>query len=99
MAKLHIRWMQPHRRMVGEAMICPDCEPQGLKSRVRCHGGTSTLMFSDSFYDEEGYHFHDPNGRTSEYSCSNGHQFIMSYLENCPNAECDYGADTMERVS
>ena len=47
------------------------------------------------FYDEEGeYHRHDPNTRSFEYECSNGHIFKIRKPVECPNESCDYGKDS-----
>jgi len=73
-------------------MICEKCKEQGLKSTVRILPGTSTLMYSAPFYDENGvYHDHDPNHHSGGYRCSNGHQWRVSYQASCPN--CDYGGN------
>ena len=65
-------------------MICPECKRQGLKSRVYVGTSSVTLMYSAPFYDEEGkYHDHDPNTRTTSYSCSNGHKWVESSCGSC----------------
>lgn len=57
--------------------ICPECKKAKQKSTVVCLGGTSTLMATQSYYDEEGnFHYHNPNITTMQYECSRGHRFI-----------------------
>ncbi len=73
-------------------MICQECKAAGLKSRVTPHGGASTLMYCEPFYDEEGkYHHHDLNVLTSSFSCSNGHQWVTKSHPKCPG--CDWPND------
>lgn len=60
-------------------MKCPECVEQGLKSRMYVGYSTRTLMSAHPFYDEDGnYHHGDPNKTTTNYSCSNGHQWVES---------------------
>ena len=60
-------------------MICPICAKKGLKSYVYVGTMTTTLMYSQPYYDEEGkYHFNDPNTRCTDYRCSNGHNWSVS---------------------
>lgn len=55
-------------------MICPECQKQGLRSRVTPGPIVTTLMYCPPFYDEDGkYHSHDANSSSTSYSCSNGH--------------------------
>lgn len=61
-------------------MICPECQKQGLKSKVYPGVSTVTLMGISEYYDEEGrYHRDDPNIRTSSFSCSKGHRWSERY--------------------
>ncbi len=65
-------------------MKCPKCLEDGLKSKVYTHGGTSTCMMGETYYDEEGkYHDHDPNIHCMKYHCSNGHDFVVSVVYGC----------------
>ena len=65
-------------------MKCPECEKQDLKSRVYPGMGSSTLMYCQPFYDEEGkYHTHDSNTTTWQYSCSEGHEWRGSSSGSC----------------
>ena len=58
-------------------MICPECQKQGLKSKAYIGTSATTLMYCQSFYDEEGrLHHHDLNTTTTVYSCSNGHKWV-----------------------
>lgn len=75
-------------------MQCLKCKEEGKESRVFVPTGSfSTEMAWQPFFDSEGhYHGHDPNTHTSEWSCSNGHLWIVSKLAECRN--CDYGKDS-----
>jgi hypothetical protein len=65
-------------------MICPFCD--GALSKVYPHGGTITAMYCPPYYDEEGrFHHHDVNWRNEEYSCSNGHQWVVGSQGQCPS--------------
>lgn len=65
-------------------MICSECLKLGLKSRVYVGRGTTTLIYSAPFYDEDGkYHNHNPNINTTEYSCSNGHKWVEHSKSHC----------------
>ncbi|GAH86400.1 unnamed protein product [marine sediment metagenome] len=60
-------------------MRCPECEKNGLKSKVYVGTSSTTLLASYPYYDEEGnYHCDDPNTITTSYSCSNGHSWSES---------------------
>jgi len=57
-------------------MKCPQCQQEGKKSIITIGFSTTTLMSTHAYYDEDGkYHFHNPNITTTEYSCSNGHEW------------------------
>jgi len=65
-------------------MICPECGKARLQSRVYIGVSSTTLAYSPPFYDEEGrYHDHDPNIRTTQYECSNGHQWAETTRPSC----------------
>jgi len=65
-------------------MICPECKKSGLKSTVYPHGSSTTLMYCQPFYDEDGnFHYHDFNTTTTDYSCSNGHRWSESHKGKC----------------
>ena len=65
-------------------MKCPICIQEGKKSTTQSHGGTSTLMSYQSFYDEEGKnHHHDRNTSSYSYSCSNGHSYTVNRQGSC----------------
>lgn len=72
-------------------MICPKCKEENKKSKLYIGIGTTTTAGGmPPYYDEEGkYHYHDPNATTSNYSCSNGHNFFVSKVKEC--SACDYG--------
>lgn len=71
-------------------MFCNKCLEEGETSIITPSGSTSTLMYSDPYYDTEGlYHYHDPNTHSSNYRCSRGHKFFINLTRGCEN--CDYG--------
>lgn len=73
-------------------LFCPKCKELGLKSTVRNHGGSQTLMETSSYHDEDGkYHYHDPNSISQYHTCSNNHSFTSSRNHPCPNKNCDFG--------
>jgi len=70
-------------------MKCPVCEENALKSTIVPMGGSSTMMYCDPYYDEEGvYHDHDYNSTNSAYRCSNGHVWTCISYQRCPS--CDW---------
>ena len=75
-------------------MICPVCWWKGLRSRVYEHGGTTTLMYCQPYYDEEGtYHNHDSNTRRIGFSCSNGHTWVTVGHSGCITPGCEFVSD------
>lgn len=65
---------------------CPFCVEEGLKSILYPNGSSETLMGWKSYYDEEGlYHSHNPNITTTNYSCSNGHNYNIEIKYGCYN--------------
>ncbi len=67
-------------------MICEECKKAGQKSRVTCHGGSTTAVYCAPYYDEDGtYHHHDMNIVTSSYECSNGHRWTTQRHPKCPS--------------
>ena len=57
-------------------MTCDQCRRDGKRSRVYPGVGTTTLMASHPYYDEDGRYVNDdPNITTTPYSCSNGHRW------------------------
>ena len=65
-------------------MKCEICEKEGLKSQIHIGGSVSTVMGYHQYYDEDGkHHSHDPNIRTTQYSCSNGHSFARQESGSC----------------
>jgi hypothetical protein len=72
-------------------MICPICEQEGKKSKVYGGHGMRTLMYCQPWYDEEGkYHDHDSNVSTTEWRCSNNHQWTERISGEC---WCGWGKD------
>ena len=71
-------------------MKCKECIDEGKKSKVFPGGSSCTLMYCAPFYDEDGnYHHHDSNTTTTDYSCSNGHRWVVSSQGQC--GSCDWG--------
>lgn len=65
-------------------MKCEICVAHGLKSIVNVGISTSTAMWCPPFYDEEGrFHDHDMNTTTTQYSCSNGHEWAEASKPTC----------------
>jgi hypothetical protein len=53
-----------------------------------------TDMPGDQFHDADGrYHHHDPNPRTTEYGCSEGHGWAVSRVVPCPVQGCTFGRE------
>jgi len=79
-------WFASKYQITQWAMKCPQCERGGLRSKVYSRGGTMTLMYYPSFYDEDGnYHVHDSNHRDARYTCSNGHKWWVELPPlSCP---------------
>lgn len=64
--------------------FCSRCLYQGKKSKITIGLSTKTLAYYPPFYDEQGkYHDHDANTTTTEYSCSNGHNWTESSTGSC----------------
>ena len=69
-------------------MICPECVIKKLKSRVTqvfdpcC---TLEVKYDHTYWDEKGLH-HDHNHNTSDFTCSNGHEFTKIY--HCDQEDC-----------
>lgn len=77
-------------------MLCPECRKKGLRSVVTVLGNSVTLMFVNSFYDEEGRrHDHDTNTRTTAYTCSNGHRWREQRREPC---WCGWGKPALNNL-
>lgn len=74
-------------------MKCEKCVAEGKRSTVTDHGGMTTCMGTHSFYDEDGaHHFHDPNGHTRTYECSNGHRLSVTTYSQCRVAGCNFNS-------
>lgn len=66
-------------------MKCPICQKEGKKSCVYEGITTSTCIYCQPYYDEEGkYHVHDLNNHTTSYNCSNGHSWTKRRRGWCP---------------
>jgi hypothetical protein len=64
---------------------CPVCAESGMRSRVFVPGGSVvTLMATQDYYDEDGrFHHHDPNSRTRQFTCSEGHAWVEVSTIGC----------------
>jgi len=67
-------------------MICPVCKEAGLTSTVIEMGTSSTCLGFLRYHDEAGVpHSHNPNKHTTDFRCSNGHNFVRVYYVPCPS--------------
>lgn len=65
-------------------MKCPECVKENKKSEVYPSVGSTTSIYCQPFYDEEGnYHDHDSNIITTEYRCSNDHTWQEKTTGSC----------------
>ena len=65
-------------------MKCSQCIEEGKKSFVYVGPALMTAIYSPLYYDEDGrYHFHDPNVKTQELTCSNGHVWVEKSGDSC----------------
>ncbi len=72
-------------------MICKECQKDGQKSTVTGGFGTTTLLASYPFWDEDGrYHLHDYNTSRRRYTCSRGHEWTEVERGSC---WCGWKAD------
>jgi hypothetical protein len=79
-------------------MKCHYCVLEGKRSTLRSHGGSSTLMTPQRYWDEDGLlHVHDRNKTTTTYECSNGHLYNEKTSQGCPVDTCDHAAMEVER--
>jgi len=73
-------------------MKCVECVAEGKRSKVNIGMTTVTAAGIHSFYDEDGnIHVHDPNIRSTQYSCSEGHTWTDQRRSEC--VRCDYGKE------
>ncbi len=75
-------------------MKCEECQKLGVQSKVFVPaGGFRTAMGGEEFYDEIGHHhIHDPNISMASWSCSGGHEWVLSQISPCPVTDCDWNA-------
>lgn len=69
-------------------MKCPVCFKEKKKSSV--YPGTSTMTclgYNPYYYDEDGniHYNRDPNIRSTDYQCSEGHNFSISRKDGEPD--------------
>ena len=71
---------------------CPQCVREGLKSKFVVEGSELvTDKLKERYYDEEGeHHFHDPNLKVGEWSCSNNHTGTYNKFYLCCVRNCEY---------
>ena len=63
---------------------CGLCMVDNKKSKIEIGPSHMTQMGIKRFYDEEGwYHVHDPNIETTNYYCSNGHEWTEQNQNKC----------------
>ena len=75
-------------------MICEQCRQEGQTSCIYIGTGFVTCMGSAYYYDEQGkLHDHDPNVRTTTYSCSKGHHWVERSRLLC--SSCDYNHEPL----
>lgn len=79
-------------------MRCYYCMDEGKKSTLTELGCMSTLMGGgQQYWDEDGKpHRHDPNTTTTNYRCSEGHQYKEKIRGACPS--CDFGHEEPVRT-
>ena len=77
---------------MSPGLRCPICEAAGQRSEVRQIGAAmTTLMSSDRYWDEDGCgHVHDPNAKSAQYRCSNGHTWTRKWREACSVDGCSW---------
>ena len=79
-------------------MKCHYCMLESKRSTLRSHGGSSTLMAAQRYWDEDGIlHVHDRNITTTGYECSNGHLYSEKTGSPCPVQLCTFVCRPMER--
>jgi hypothetical protein len=60
-------------------VFCPKCLENSQSSIVRVGMSARTLMYVNKYYDENGkYHYDDPNITTTDYYCSQGHEWSVT---------------------
>jgi len=69
------RWSIENGRV--QKLFCSQCKKEGLTSTIQRGWTMTTLMGVSEYWDENGiYHFDDPNYSTTEWSCSQGHNWV-----------------------
>ena len=65
-------------------MRCPTCVETGRRSRVAAGVTTSTSVFCQPFFDEDGRrHVHDTNVHATRHVCTRGHSFEVTERGHC----------------
>ena len=67
----------------------PKCPEAGCTA-TRIYPGMSstTLMYSQPYWENGKYHHHDLNTTTTKYACSEVHSWTVKSTASCPS--CDY---------
>lgn len=69
-------------------MKCEKCQLEGKKSTIQIGMSMTTCMGTNTYYDESGnFHYHDPNSTSTDYRCSNGHEWQESSRSKCTSCE------------
>ena len=75
----------------ADKLICPVCQEDNQTSKVTEQGSSTTCLYCEPFYDEEGnYHNHDRNTTTTVFKCSNGHTFVRKGHAGCNVKDCTF---------
>ncbi len=62
-----------------QRLFCAQCKKEGLTSTIQRGMSMTTLMGTHEYWDEDGsYHYSDPNYTTTEWSCSQDHEWTTS---------------------
>lgn len=65
-------------------MKCPECIAEGKKSMVYPGISVKSAVYYPSFYDTDGkMHTHDGNTVTTNYTCSEGHEWTERTTGSC----------------
>jgi hypothetical protein len=72
-----------------EKLTQTKCPYDRCNSMLHYRGGEVTMLNVKFYYDREwNEHLHDPNIRTDNYKCSNGHCIRHVFRQGCAQADC-----------
>lgn len=73
-------------------MRCAECVAEGKSSKVYAgYGVTMPMGGAQTFWDERGVmHIHDGDRTSWNYTCSEGHKFMVAEERSCPASGCDW---------